>query len=94
VSLSPTIARWPVEIPVRQAHKPLKRELIYDGAHGKNLLFTERVYEVKLNNETKVRPLAATIESVPATITLNGAELRILSFTPQSISYTVERAWE
>lgn len=74
--------------------KPLKRELIFDGGQNQTLLFTEKIYENSLETPSRSKPLMVKVELSPSKVTLNGAEINIISYTNNSLTYTLIKAWD
>ena len=82
------------EMALNSDGKPLKRELIFDGGQGQTLLFTEKIYENSVEKANRSKPLMVKIESSPSKVTLDGAEINIISYTNNSLTYTLEKAWD
>lgn len=82
------------EIAFSSGGKPLKRELIFDGAEKETLLFTEKIYEHSVETASRAKPLMTKVESVPSKVTLDGAEINIIKYTNNSLTYSIEKPWE
>lgn len=92
--LTPAIDYVGAEIPLIFGGKPLKRELVFEGAQNGNLFFTEKLYEMSLDSPSKAKPLLAKVDAVPAQTSLNGAVLNIVAYTANSLTFTLQQAWE
>lgn len=92
--LTPNVDYIGFEMPIISGTKPLKRELIFEGSEGGNLLFTERLYETSLETPSRAKPLLVKVDSTPAQISLNGAILNVVAYTTNSLTYTLQKAWE
>lgn len=92
--ISPAIDYLGAELPVVTGGKPLKRELVYEGSQNGNLFFTERLYEITLDSPSKAKPLLAKVDAVPAQVSLNGAILNVVAYTANSLTFTLQKAWE
>jgi len=92
--LAPEVDYASVEVPQNELGKPLKRELVFDGAQDSTLLFSEKVYEVTLESPSKSRPVFAKVESIPAKISVNGVVINVVAFTANSLTYSVEKYFE
>lgn len=92
--LIPTIDYVGSEVPLIVGSKPLKRELVFEGSQNGNLFFTEKFYEISLDSPSKAKPLLAKINTVPAQISLNGAILNVVAYTANSLTFTLQKAWE
>jgi hypothetical protein len=73
---------------------PLKRELIFDGAQGNALTFSERIYERSLETPARVKPLMASVSSLPAKITLDGLELNVIRYDARTVTFEVIHPWQ
>ena len=74
--------------------KPLKRELIFDGGQKETLLFSEKIYEKSVETASRIKPLMTKIESVPSKVSLDGAEINIINYTSNSLTYSIEKPWD
>lgn len=92
--LSPPIDYVSTEMALNSDGKPLKRELIFDGSQNQTLLFTEKIYDNSVETASRSKPLMVKVESSPSKVTLNGAEINIISYTNNSLTYTLEKAWD
>lgn len=92
--LSPSIEFTSSESAYSYAGKPLKRELIFEGAESGALLFTEKIYEHSVETANRSKPLMVKVESIPSRISLNGAEINIINYTNNSLTYSLEKAWD
>jgi hypothetical protein len=92
--LTPPISYVSVEKVARSEGKPLKRELYYDGSQNQILLFTQKTYENSVDIATQSRPLITRIDSIPRKVDLNGIEINIISYTENSLTYSIEKPWE
>jgi hypothetical protein len=92
--LNPAIDYVGAEIPMISGSKPLKRELVYEGSQNGNLFFTEKLYEISLDSPSKAKPLLAKIDAIPAQVSLNGAILNVVGYTANSLTFTLQKAWE
>lgn len=92
--LSQPIEYASVEMALAADGKPLKRELIFDEGQGQTLLFTEKIFENSVEKASRSKPLIVKIESSPSKVTLDGAEINIISYTNNSLTYTLEKAWD
>lgn len=72
----------------------LKRELVFEGSDKGVILFTEKIYEVSAEKASRTKPIAVTINSVPMKITLDGAELTVISYTNTSLTYSLDKSWQ
>jgi len=92
--LSPAIDYVGAEMPVITEGKPFKKELVYEGSQNGNLFFTEKLYEISLDSPSKAKPLLAKVDVVPAQVSLNGAILNVVAYTSNSLTFTLQKAWE
>lgn len=92
--LSPAIDYVSSEVAISSGGKPLKRELIFEGSENETLLFTEKIYDTSVEAASRLKPLMAKIESIPGKVTLNGAEFNIISYSKNSLTYSLEKAWD
>lgn len=92
--LSPPIDYVSSETAFSTGGKPMKRELIFDGGENGTLLFTEKVYENSVETANRSKPLMVKVESTPRKVSLDGAEINIVSFTNNSLTYSLEKAWD
>lgn len=88
----------PIEYEMReegftQASRPMKRELVFDGRENNVLMFTEKIFDVSLNTPSRVKPLIAKVDSWPAKITLDGAEVNVIEYSNSSLTYVVTAHW-
>lgn len=92
--LSPPIDYVGSEIAFSSGGKPLKRELIFDGGEKETLFFTEKIYEHSVETASRMKPLTTKVESVPSKVTLDGAEINIINYTNNSLTYSIEKPWD
>lgn len=88
----------PVEYEMRedgfsQGARPMKREIFFDGGENNVLMFTERLFDVSLETPSRIKPLIAKIDSMPAKITLDGAEISVINYSSNSLTYVVTAPW-
>jgi hypothetical protein len=84
----------PVEYEIReygfsQGARPMKREIFFDGGENNVLMFTERLFDVSLETPSRIKPLIARIDALPAKITLDGAEISVINYSRNSLTYVV-----
>lgn len=82
------------EIPWPQLNKPLKMELIFDGASEKVLSFTQRIYSDSLETPSQIRPHLIRVPSMPHQFSVDGAQLMVTSISNNTISAQVLKGWE
>lgn len=92
--ISPPINYVGSEIVFGSGGKPLKRELIFNGAENETLLFTEKIYERSVETASRTKPLMAKVETVPSKVTLDGTEINIINYTRNSLTYSIEKPWD
>lgn len=92
--LSPPIDYVSYEMAISSGGKPLKRELIFEGSQNETLSFTEKIYENSVEKSSRSKPLMIKVELTPIKVTLNGAEINIISYTNNSLTYSLEKAWD
>jgi hypothetical protein len=73
--------------------KPLKRELIFEGGENGTLMFSEKIYENSVEIASRSKPLMFKVESIPSKAILNGAEITIINYTNNTLTYSLEKAW-
>lgn len=82
------------EIPSSNNRRVLKRELIFEGHQNGGIFFTEREYEFSLENPSKAKPILVKIEKVPSKIDVNGLIINIDAVTSNSLTCSIEKAWD
>lgn len=92
--LSPPIDYVSSEMALNLNGKPFKRELIFDGSHNQMLLFTEKIYDKSVETASQLKPFMVKVESSPSKVSVNGAEINVISYTINSLTYTLEKAWD
>lgn len=92
--LSPPIDYVGSEVAFSSGGKPLKRELIFEGGQKETLFFTEKIYEHSVETASRAKPLMIKVESVPSKVTLDGAEINIINYTSNSLTYSIEKPWD
>jgi hypothetical protein len=92
--LSPPLDYVGSEMVISAGSKPLKRELIFESIENDTLFFTEKIYENSVETASRSKPLMIKIDTTPRKVTLNGAEINIISYTHNSLTYSLERAWD
>ena len=74
--------------------KPLKRELIFEGAEKESLLFTVKLYENSVEAASKLKPMVTKVDSVPSKVAIDGIEINIHKYTNNSLTYSIEKPWD
>lgn len=92
-NLSPEADFTSREIQARGQSKPLKRELIFEGSHDGMLLFSERIYEQSLVTPARVKPLIASISSIPSKIDLDGMHINVINYQENVLTFEVVNPW-
>jgi hypothetical protein len=92
--LSPPIDYVGSETAFSSGGKPLKRELIFEGSQKETVFFTEKIYEHSVEAASRAKPLMAKVEALPSRVILNGVEINIISYTSNSLTYSLEKPWE
>jgi hypothetical protein len=92
--LEPSIDYVSKEISIVLNSKILKRELVFEGSQNGNLYFTEKLYEISLDSPSRAKPLLAKVDSIPAQISLNGVILNVVAYTANSLTFTLQKAWQ
>lgn len=88
----------PIEYEMRedgftQTTRPMKRELFFDGRENNVLMFTERLFDASLVTPSRVKPLIAKVDSLPAKIVIDGAEISVIDYTSRTLTYVVTVPW-
>lgn len=73
---------------------PLKRELIFEGTQSGVLMFSERIYEKSLETPSRVKPLIASISSLPAKVSLDGMDINVLQADADALTFEVVTPWQ
>lgn len=73
---------------------PLKRELVFDGSGDGSLMFTERIYEKSLETPSRIKPLMASVTTVPAKINLDGMDINVIRVDGKSLTFEVITPWQ
>lgn len=92
--ISPPLDYVGVETAFSSGGKPLKRELIFEGGQKETVFFTEKIYEQSVEVASRAKPLMAKVEVLPSKVILDGVEISIISFTSNSLTYSLEKPWE
>ncbi len=92
--ISPEIGFTSREIQAQGQSTPLKRELVYDGNGGGTLMFTERIYEKSLQTPSRIKPLMASVTTVPAKINLDGMDINVIRVDGKSLTFEVITPWQ
>lgn len=58
------------------------------------VMLTERLYDASLANPSRTRSIIRKLDVVPAVIDANGAILRVQQYSPESLTFTLEKAWQ
>lgn len=76
-------------------NKPvLKRELVFEGQQNNRLFFTEKEYEYSLETPSRAKPVLVKYESLPTKVNVNGAVLSVQAVTSNSLTFSLEKAWD
>jgi hypothetical protein len=73
---------------------PLKRELVFDGSASGTLMFTERIYEKSLETPSRIKPLMASVTTVPAKISLDGMDINVIHVDGKTLTFEVISPWQ
>lgn len=92
--LTPSIPFVGNEVPLSNSGKILKRELVFEGQQNGSLFFTEKQYEFNLDTPSKAKPVLSKVDAAPAQINLNGAVINVIAFTANSLTFSLEKAWD
>lgn len=92
-SLSPEVDFISREMQAQSQASPLKRELIFEGGQDGVLLFSERIYEKSLVTPTRVKPLMASIQSVPFKVNLDGMSINVINYQENTLTFEVLNSW-
>jgi len=91
---SPPLEVSRTELILSQSGKVLKRELIFDGAQDGNLLFSERIYEGRVDVPSRSKPLVSRVRQLPMTVEVAGVLLTIEDYKSNSLTFTLDRPWQ
>lgn len=92
--LSPEVGFISREIVDGQQAGPLKRELVFDGSQGNALMFSERIYDKSLQTPSRVKPIVATVASLPAAITLDGMDINVTRYDAKALTFELLKPWQ
>lgn len=82
------------EVPSPSEGRVLKRELIFEGYQNGGIFFTEKEYEFSLGSPSKARPVLVKIDAAPVKINVNGLLMNVVAVTANSLTYSIEKAWD
>ena len=91
---SPPLGITKNEVVVAMNNAYSKKELVYDGSTLGNLMFSEKEYGINLQTPNKTKPIVVKIDSVPNLLDVSGASIKVLEYSSNSLTFTLEKSWD
>lgn len=92
--ITPPIEVIKTEIILSSFGSYAKKELSYGGSSKNLLMFFEKEYTSDLSNPSKIKPIAIAVESTPKSIEISGAQIKVLDFSGNSLTFILEKAFD
>lgn len=89
----------PLDVDVDEVTYPsndniMKKELIYEGYSGDEVLFSFKAYDKDLEKPSSIKPYSVKINKIPEKIKVLEAEISIDDAKPNSLTYSVVKHFE